>query len=98
MSYDGTSPEFASNERELEFLGTSTKFVLSLSSEDDKEQTWNMREFDIRGDAHASLFELFWEYCRSASELGNGVGTHHRRHAGEDAEITNNVSGFWRLI
>ena len=40
------------------------------------------RNFSIHSNANASLFESFWERCRSDLELETRVGTHHRIYAG----------------
>ena len=53
---------------------------------------WFMHKFIIHSNAGTSLFQLFWEHCRRALELENGVGDHHCRYTGVDVEPTNNMS------
>jgi hypothetical protein len=85
-------PTFRKPEWEVQFLDTATKFILSSDGDDELELVMDMRRLNIRGNTDISKYELFWDYCGRALELGNGSGAHHRRKAGTDEETINNVS------
>eukprot|EP00957_Ditylum_brightwellii_P114165 8703280-Ditylum_brightwellii.AAC.1 len=63
-----------------------------MDSDEEKILITDICAFNCCKNTDESKYEPFWNVCKCTLDLENGSGAHHCRHAGPNAETTNNVS------